>query len=207
MTWAGFYLICLVVGFVMSLLAVVSGIDHLHLPFHGHELHLPHLPGAHAHGPHVHVDGGFSRLASFNFSALMALIAWFGGAGYLLSSATRLTQLLVFPAAMITGLAGATIVNYVLVRILSGNEKPLPSGDLVGTIATVTMPIRERGTGEIVYALDESRKSSGARSETGQAIQPGAEVVVTRYEEGIAYVRPSTDLLESTSTSSTITEG
>lgn len=203
MTWAGFYLICLVVGFVMSLLAVVSGIDHLHLPFHGHDLHLPHVHGVHApHAPHVHVDTGISRLASFNFSALMALIAWFGGAGYLLTSA-HLTQFLTFPLAVASGLAGATIVNYFLVKILSGREKPLPSGDLVGTIATVTMPIRENGTGEIVYSFDEARQSAGARSENGLPLQPGSEVVVTRYEEGIAYVRPSTDLLESTTPKTT----
>jgi hypothetical protein len=33
------------------------------------------------------------------------------------------------------------------------------------------------------------RRCSGARSEDGAAIAKGAEVIVTRYEKGIAYVK------------------
>ena len=35
---------------------------------------------------------------------------------------------------------------------------------------------------------------SGARAESGTAIPKGVEVVVTRYEKGIAYVRPWDEL-------------
>ena len=38
------------------------------------------------------------------------------------------------------------------------------------------------------------RRVSGARSEDGIAIEKGTEVVVTRYEKGIAYVRRWEDL-------------
>jgi hypothetical protein len=34
-----------------------------------------------------------------------------------------------------------------------------------------------------------TRRVCGARSEDGSAMMKGAEVVVTRYEKGIAYVR------------------
>jgi hypothetical protein len=58
----------------------------------------------------------------------------------------------------------------------------------------VTVGIREGGTGEIVYSQAGTRRSAGARSEEGAAIARGSEVVVTKYERGIAYVRPWEEL-------------
>jgi hypothetical protein len=54
----------------------------------------------------------------------------------------------------------------------------------------VTVPVRPGGTGEIVYSQAGTRRSAGARSESGAAIPRDCEVVVTRYEKGIAFVRP-----------------
>jgi hypothetical protein len=51
------------------------------------------------------------------------------------------------------------------------------------------MTIRENGTGEIIFPLGGSRRCSGARSEDGALIEKGAEIVIARYEKGIAYVR------------------
>ena len=51
------------------------------------------------------------------------------------------------------------------------------------------MPIRENGTGEIIYSQAGTRRTCGARSENGAALGKGAEIVVTRYDKGIAYVR------------------
>jgi hypothetical protein len=56
------------------------------------------------------------------------------------------------------------------------------------------MPIREGGTGEIIYSQAGTRRSCGARAEDGSAIAKGTEVVVTRYERGIAYVRLWTEM-------------
>ena len=58
-----------------------------------------------------------------------------------------------------------------------------------GVLGRVSIPIRENGTGELIYSQQGTRRSCGARSESGAAIDRGAEVVVMRYEEGIAYVR------------------
>jgi hypothetical protein len=51
------------------------------------------------------------------------------------------------------------------------------------------MPIRENGTGEIIFSLAGARRCSGARSDDGKGIEKGAEVVIERYEKGIAYVK------------------
>ena len=49
MTWSDFYLICFLVGFGLSALALLAGSVHLHLP-HLHLHHGIHLPHAHAGG-------------------------------------------------------------------------------------------------------------------------------------------------------------
>ncbi len=56
------------------------------------------------------------------------------------------------------------------------------------------MPIREGGTGELIYSQVGTRRVCGARAENGTAILKGTEVVVTRYERGIAYVRPWSEM-------------
>jgi hypothetical protein len=53
----------------------------------------------------------------------------------------------------------------------------------------VSSSIREGGTGEIIYSQEGTRRVCGARSEDGTAISKGEEIIVTRYEKGIAYVR------------------
>jgi hypothetical protein len=56
-------------------------------------------------------------------------------------------------------------------------------------LGRVCSSIREGGTGEIIYTQMGTRRVCGARSDDGSAIAKGAEVVATRYEKGIAYVR------------------
>jgi hypothetical protein len=86
------------------------------------------------------------------------------------------------------------VVNRVLGAIVS-KEKPLEPVNYTGTLAKVTIPIRnDGGTGEIVYTLDGARCCSGARSDDGKGIDKGAEVVIVRYDKGIAYVAAFDDL-------------
>ncbi len=78
-----------------------------------------------------------------------------------------------------------------LTKVLLRHERFLDSADfeMTGVLGSVTVPIRAGGTGEIVYSQQGTRRSAGARSEDAAAIPRGSEVVVTRYEKGIAYVR------------------
>ncbi len=57
--------------------------------------------------------------------------------------------------------------------------------------------MRENGTGEMIFSQDGVRRAASARSEDGRPIAKGVEVVVTRYERGIAYVRPWEEISES----------
>jgi hypothetical protein len=61
--------------------------------------------------------------------------------------------------------------------------------EMVGVLGRISSSIRVGGTGELIYSQAGTRRVCGARSEGGTAIAKGAEVVVTRYEKGLAYVR------------------
>ena len=78
-----------------------------------------------------------------------------------------------------------------MTRVLMSEEENLDPADfdMVGVLGKLSMPIREAGTGELIYSQAGTRRTCGARSEDGSAIAKGTEVVVTRYEKGLAYVR------------------
>jgi len=202
-TWSDFYLTCFAVGFLLSAVSFIAGglRWHLHLP------HLPHLPhaGGHVGGGHVatgHAPVAHGRGAAahtgrpapvspLNFITLTAFLAWFGGTGYLITRFSSLWFALGLVIAMAAGLFGAAVVFLFLTRVLISREENMDSADyeMVGVLGRVSMPVRENGTGEIIYSQAGTRRTCGARSENGSAIEKGEEIVVTRYDKGIAYVR------------------
>jgi membrane protein implicated in regulation of membrane protease activity len=187
MTWTEFYLICFLLGFGLSALALVAGSTHLHLPhldFH-HGMHLPH---AHAGGG----GGNANEVPWFNFGTLAAFLAWFGGTGYLLERYYAVWFLLALGIATLSGIGASAVVFWFLAKVLMAREAALDPADydMIGVLGRLSMPIRPGGTGEMIYSQEGTRRVAGARSEDGAAIPKGAEVVVTRYEKGIAYVRP-----------------
>lgn len=206
MTWSTFYLVCFGVGFVLSLVSFLSGFAHWHLPLRGHmpygrfhhagaAEHLPAHSGAHGHGQGGAARSGLARsqsdISPINFMTLMAFLAWFGGTGYLLTHYSHLWVFLGLGVSTFSGLAGAGIVFFFLVKVLMPHERVLDPADynLVGVVATVSSSIREGGTGEIIFSQEGVRRTSGARAEDGTAIPKGAEVVIARYDKGIAYVK------------------
>jgi hypothetical protein len=211
MTWANFYLVCFAVGFCLSFFSFVLGgarTGRLHLPhFRGHAggAHLPSAGVPSAQGPaaagqapvagdaraqsvHAQKAGGVSP---FNFVTLTAFLAWFGGTGYLLTRYSGLWVGFGLLASVTSGLVGGGIVFLFLSRVLISDDENMDQADyeMVGVLGRVSSSIREGGTGEIIYAQMGTRRVCGARSDDNSAIAKGTEVVVTRYEKGIAYVR------------------
>lgn len=185
------FLICFVLGLVLSLLAVFSGAGHLHIGhFHfGTHVgtHTPH-PTALSHG---HASAGAP--SAFNGFTLAAFLCWFGGAGYLLDRFTPLVSVLVVLAAAFVGLAGASVIYVALFKLLLPRERVLSPDDtrMEGTLARVSDEVRPiDGIGEILFTQTGARRASPARSDDGSPIPRGTEVVVTRFERGIAYIRP-----------------
>ncbi len=192
MKWPEIYLFCFAIGSVWTLATALLGGLHLG---HGH---------GHAHGPHVHHGSyhhGFHLGHWFgtmtNPSAIAVFLAWFGGIGFILTRHTGLLFWVDLGIATAFGLLGAWLLAAFL-TFLEAREKPLDPADyeLVGTLAKVSSPIRPDGVGELIYTRDGARRPLCARSEDGVAIHRGEEVVVTRFEKGVAYVRTWDAMLE-----------
>lgn len=206
MTWEGFYLICFLVGFMLSLVSFLGqmfhfgGTDHVHSGG-GHaqvpDLHVHagghggHLHAAHAAG-HVSstVTAGEAEIAKFNFMTITAFLAWFGGTGYLLSRYAGVWVWLGFSLAAAAGLAGAALVFWTVGKLLAREHNLDPADyEMLGVLGHVSSEVRENGVGEMVFSQEGVRKAAPVRSDSGRPIDRGVEVVVTRWEKGIAYVR------------------
>ena len=211
MTWSDFYLICFAVGFCFSFFSFVFGgwrfgdvqLPHLHHHGFGH-IHITHAPVA--HGPVAVGDAGVHGAAAqtdtathathgagvspFNPPSIAAFLAWFGGTGYLLTRFSALWVGLALTLAVIAGLIGGSIIFLFLTKILMSDQEFLNPADfeMVGVLGKLSVPIREGGTGELIYSQMGTRRVCGARSDDGAVLAKGDEVVVTRYEKGIAYV-------------------
>jgi membrane protein implicated in regulation of membrane protease activity len=194
MTWADFYLVCFVVGLFLSVLMFLAGGTHLHIPhFHGHALPV-HMHGA-GHTPTAH-GGHDVQVSPFNLISLTAFLAWFGGTGYLLTRHSSIWFWAALAISLLSGTGGAAIIYLFLTRVLSSPDEVLDPADfeMVGVLGRLSIPIREGGTGELIYSQAGTRRVCGARVEDGSAIVKGTEVVVTRYDRGIAYVRPWSEM-------------
>jgi hypothetical protein len=141
--------------------------------------------------PHAHGGGGRADLSWFNFGTIAAFLAWFGGTGYLLERYYHVWVALALGIATLSGIGGASVVFWFLAKVLMSREESLDPADydMVGVLGRMSIPIRPGGTGELIYSQEGTRHVTGARSEDGMGIAKGAEVMVTRYERGIAYVR------------------
>ncbi len=179
-----FYLLCFVLGLGLSLLAVFTGLGRVHI---GHL----HVAPVHAHN-HARA-GAASQLSALNGFTLPAFLCWFGGAGYLLHQFSGLLGLLVLLLAGASGLLGAAVIYTLLFKFLLPRERVLLPEDtrMDGVIGRVSDEIRaDGGIGEILFSQTGARRSAAARSESGQPIARGTEVVVLHYARGVASVSP-----------------
>jgi hypothetical protein len=181
MGWSEFYLVCFLLGFGLSAVAFLAGTGHIHIPHlevH-HGIHMPHAQDA-------------GELPWFNFGTIAAFLAWFGGTGYLLEHYYRVWFVVALAVSVVSGIGAASVVFWFLARVLMQREAALDPADydMIGVLGKLSIGIRQGGTGELIYSQEGTRRVAGARSEDGAAIPKGVEVVVTRYEKGIAYVRP-----------------
>ena len=191
MTWADVYLICFIIGFGLSLISAFGGF-----------VHMPHGHHGHIHLGHGHGHGTGAEISPFNFSTITAFLAWFGGVGYLLTKFSGIWLWLSFVLAIASGLIGASLVFLFLVKVLLVHDEPLNAADydMVGVLGHLTSSIRQGGTGEMSFSQAGVRRSSAARTEDGTPLERGVDVIVTRYDKGIAYVRRWDDFNDSKET-------
>lgn len=185
MTWEKIYLGCFTFGFLMTLASFLAHSAHFHLPGHHH------VGGGGGAGHHHHGGGG-AHFSKFNMTTLSAFLTWFGGTGYLLGLYSSLGFYVAMGIAVVAGLAAAAVVFWFVVKVLLRHDRDMAAVDyeMVGVLGRVSSPVLgEAGTGEMIYSREGARRHCAIRSELAAPIAKGTEVIVTRYERGIAYVR------------------
>ncbi|MCS6803172.1 MAG: NfeD family protein [Chloroflexota bacterium] len=180
---AGVYLGAFLVGLLFTVASFLLG-SHA---FAGNGVHL----GTGVDAPSSHEVG--HAPSPFNLQVLAAFITFFGGVGYALSIAGPMWGPLVFLLATVGGLLAGGAIFWLLAKVIYGGQTPVlreRDYDLPGTIARVTSPIREGRIGEIVFEKGGRQRVEGARLVGPGSAAQGDEVVIVRYEHGIAYVEP-----------------
>jgi membrane protein implicated in regulation of membrane protease activity len=183
------FLVLFLVSLGLTLLSFALGMANLSLPWlDDFSVDLP---------DDLSTDGG-QGVSVFNLSTLLAFLTWFGGAGFLFTAQLGIATLVAVALALVVGLIGAAIVFAFLTRVLLPGQTPTLKVEdyrIEGTIGRLTNSIRPGGTGELVFSLAGTRRVLSARSERGNEIARGTEVVVVRYDKGVAYVEPFDELL------------
>jgi hypothetical protein len=213
------FMVCFLVGFVLSLTSLLFGMDHGHFGGHGgghgggsgigsqgHGGPVGHGHGAAGHGhggsaAHSHGSDssgdGEGGVNFFSYNGVVMFLTWFGGVGYILNRQVHGFLLISFLGAIAAGLVGAGVVFYFLNSFLLKGQTCMLESEyyLPGTLARVCSSFGSGQTGEIVYVQGGTRKTAGARGEDGTAHIQGEEVLIVRYDKGIAYVKSVTDEL------------
>jgi hypothetical protein len=169
------FLSCFIFGLVLTAGSFFGGMGHFHLG-------------------HWHFHAGHGRSAShwLNGFNLAAFLCWFGGVGYLLHRTHSFALVVVVLFALSAGFAAAALISTFLTQVLLRHERPLTPEDteMRGVLARVSNRVRPGGTGEIVFSLNGTRRCAAARAHVHETLPRGAEVVVTSYNRGIAWVTP-----------------
>lgn len=149
--------------------------------------------------PQMEGSGKFG-LPTFNLSALMVFLTWFGGVAWsaLVFTPVGLAGSLALGVAL--GIPAYTLVIRFFGFLASSHSmRSLADDQLLGTLARVSVSIPEQGVGEIVFTKQNSQRVEGAKEASGQAIAKGTEVVITGYDQGLATVEAASNFFEQAS--------
>jgi hypothetical protein len=206
------FLGCFVFGFVAALASFLLGGVH-GLQLGGHHLDLgashPHVGHLGGHGGvsvghaadagHVGGHGETDSMLPINPTTVLTFLTWFGGAGFIFRNFYGAVAAVSLVGAGIVGIIGAGLVFVFLLKVIMPHQAEMRQEDYdpVGSVGRVTVAIRDGGVGEVVYTRGGTRRSAGARSTDGHALQRGTEVVIANYDRGVAYVEPWTKFVSS----------
>lgn len=193
-----FYVICLVVGLVFTLLCTIFG--HF---FGGHDADAGDVGGADGSvGTGGHAEGGFAdsgvpALSFFSPTVLATFVTAFGAIGTILSSidSVRGKHLII---ATISAAGGMFIAWVALILFNTAFRKMQGSSEsrvsrLIGQEANVITAIPPGGVGEIAYIQSGTRYNAPARTENGQPVAAGRLVRIKRVVGSQFYVEPFSD--------------
>ncbi|CAM3326031.1 MULTISPECIES: NfeD family protein [Saccharibacillus] len=134
--------------------------------------------------------GGIFDAVSFEFLqpiVLAGMVTVFGGAGILIERYAGLTPVLSVSAAVLCALASGLLLYLGYVKPMRGSENSVGYSmkDLTGRIGEVTVPVPEKGYGEVLVGMGGSGNTlHTAFSFDGAWIPAGVRVVVIDIEDG-----------------------
>ncbi len=142
------------------------------------------------HGVEKNRDAGVTRPAPYlNLPAFSALLVAFGAAGYLLDRNSNFSTLVVPVLALISGALGwvgmsILMAKWALRPISSAHDE---AEEIQGQPAIVIDAISS-SAGSIRYGPAHALHDARARSIDGGPLDSGTEVVIDRFENGVAIV-------------------
>lgn len=138
----------------------------------------------------LHHGGSNGDVLPFSLIALLVIVTWVGGLGFLLRRGAGLP----LPIALVVAVVVAVAVGGLVQRAIRGLGRlggaSLQPEDfrLPGVIGRVSSTIRPGGTGEVLYEQGGVRHVVAARAASPNGLARGTEVVVLRIEQGTAIV-------------------
>jgi len=127
----------------------------------------------------------------FNLPALAAFAIGFGAVGYPLGSRTTLPK---WSVLVIAAASGAAAISAMITLLASWALRGVAASSatdehkIQGQLAVVTRDIAAVAPGEITYELLGREIKVPAKTLTAKPLSAGAEVVIDRIENGIAFV-------------------
>ena len=128
--------------------------------------------------------------AFINLPAIAAFAVGFGAAGYPLVTRSRLPSWAILLIAVGSGALAITGMITLLARWALRGAGPLSAqqDEIQGQLAVVSQNIAAGGAGEIAYELLGRQLRIPARALSERPMSIGAEVVIDRIENGVAFV-------------------
>jgi len=129
--------------------------------------------------------------AFFNLPAVAAFAIGFGAAGYPLASRTQLPMWgILLIAAAVGALAISGMITLLAQWAFRGIPAPSVAEDqeIQGQLAVVTREVTVSTPGEISYEYLGRKVKIAARPISTKALPVGADVVIDRIEDGVAFV-------------------
>lgn len=117
-------------------------------------------------------------------------ITAFGGAGIMLERLTSLKTLTIAIIALLIAILLSMFVYFMYVKPMKNAETSTgySMSDLVGKIGTVTIPVPEKGFGEVLIKVGAGNTNHIAASCDGEALAAGTRVVVAGINKGVLNV-------------------
>ncbi|AFM41121.1 hypothetical protein Desaci_2158 [Desulfosporosinus acidiphilus SJ4] len=194
----GIYIICLTVGFILSVLGIAFGGHGGHMSHVGHAQfgdshsmgHLTHANMQSTNNSNIANEGASVYTAPIlNIQAIFAFLLGFG-AGGLVGFQVFNRLLLTLPLAIVGGIAFWWVVRAVITVMLRNQTAYLDikDNDVVGITGLVITKISQDSMGEIMYLLQGTDRIIRAKAFDGGQINKGESVVIVKVERGVAYV-------------------